>query len=178
MRHSHATIAAFVVLAIVAAGCAARSAYSKGDTAARAGDWDVAVEQYRKALQEDPQNVQVQDLLRTGESQRGRHTHRRRETRRSAGTARSGSDGVPSRAASTTLPIEPSQGRCSISNASSGIKSNRVARGRRRSSSVKPPGQGRQRLSSTSTASFSRFASSRPACATSSISSAKRLAST
>ena len=58
MRHSHATIAAFVVLAIVAAGCAARSAYSKGDTAARAGDWDVAVEQYRKALQEDPQNVQ------------------------------------------------------------------------------------------------------------------------
>ena len=58
MRHSHATIAAFVVLAIVAAGCAARSAYSKGDTAARAGDWDAAVEQYRKALQEDPQNVQ------------------------------------------------------------------------------------------------------------------------
>ncbi|HET9568445.1 MAG TPA: secretin N-terminal domain-containing protein, partial [Vicinamibacterales bacterium] len=56
--HSHATIAAFVVLAIVAAGCAARSAYSKGDTAARAGDWDAAVEQYRKALQEDPQNVQ------------------------------------------------------------------------------------------------------------------------
>ena len=58
MRHSHATIAAFVVLAIVAAGCAAKSAYSKGDTAARAGDWDAAVEQYRKALQEDPQNVQ------------------------------------------------------------------------------------------------------------------------
>ena len=58
MRHSHATIAAIIVLAIVAAGCAARSAYSKGDTAARAGDWDAAVEQYRKALQEDPQNVQ------------------------------------------------------------------------------------------------------------------------
>jgi general secretion pathway protein D len=58
MRHSHATIAAVIVLAIVAAGCAARSAYSKGDTAARAGDWDAAVEQYRKALQEDPQNVQ------------------------------------------------------------------------------------------------------------------------
>jgi general secretion pathway protein D len=58
MKHSHATIAAFIVLAIVAAGCAARSAYSKGDTAARAGDWDAAVEQYRKALQEDPQNVQ------------------------------------------------------------------------------------------------------------------------
>ena len=39
-------------------------------------------------------------------------------------------------------------------------------------------GRAGSRLSSTSTASFSRFASSRPACATSSISSAKRLAST
>ena len=97
MRHSHVTIAALIVLAIVAAGCAARSAYSKGDTAARAGDWDAAVEQYRKALQEDPQNVRVQDRLRAGESQRGRHAHRRRATRRSARTARSGSDGVPSR---------------------------------------------------------------------------------
>ena len=58
MRHSHAIFAAIVVLAIVAAGCAARSAYSKGDAAARAGDWDAAVEQYRRALQEDPQNVQ------------------------------------------------------------------------------------------------------------------------
>jgi type II secretory pathway component GspD/PulD (secretin) len=45
-------------MAIVAAGCAARSAYSRGDAAARAGDWDAAVEQYRRALQQDPQNVQ------------------------------------------------------------------------------------------------------------------------
>jgi len=58
MRHSHAIFAAIVVLAIVATGCAARSAYSKGDAAARAGDWDAAVEQYRMALQQDPQNVQ------------------------------------------------------------------------------------------------------------------------
>lgn len=58
MRHSYATIAAIVVLVTLAAGCAARSAYSKGDAAARAGDWDAAVEQYRRALQQDPQNVQ------------------------------------------------------------------------------------------------------------------------
>ena len=58
MRHSHATIAAIVVLVTLVAGCAARSAYSKGDAAARAGDWDAAVEQYRRALQQDPQNVQ------------------------------------------------------------------------------------------------------------------------
>jgi general secretion pathway protein D len=58
MRHSHATIAAIVILVSLVAGCAARSAYSKGDAAARAGDWDAAVEQYRRALQQDPQNVQ------------------------------------------------------------------------------------------------------------------------
>jgi type II secretory pathway component GspD/PulD (secretin) len=58
MRHSYATIAAIVVLVTLTAGCAARSAYSKGDAAARAGDWDAAVEQYRRALQQDPQNVQ------------------------------------------------------------------------------------------------------------------------
>ena len=58
MRHSYATFAAIVVLVTLTAGCAARSAYSRGDAAARAGDWDAAVEQYRRALQEDPQNVQ------------------------------------------------------------------------------------------------------------------------
>jgi type II secretory pathway component GspD/PulD (secretin) len=58
MRHSYATFAAIVVLVTLTAGCAARSAYSKGDAAARAGDWDAAVEQYRRALQQDPQNVQ------------------------------------------------------------------------------------------------------------------------
>src|SRR5262245_34716594 len=58
MRHSYATIAAIVVLVAFAGGCAARSAYSKGDAAARAGDWDAAVDAYRRALQEDPQNVQ------------------------------------------------------------------------------------------------------------------------
>jgi type II secretory pathway component GspD/PulD (secretin) len=47
-----------VLLVSLAGGCAARSAYSKGDAAARAGDWDAAVEQYRRALQQDPQNVQ------------------------------------------------------------------------------------------------------------------------
>jgi type II secretory pathway component GspD/PulD (secretin) len=58
MRHLYATFAAIVVLVTLTAGCAARSAYSRGDAAARAGDWDAAVEQYRRALQEDPQNVQ------------------------------------------------------------------------------------------------------------------------
>jgi len=59
MRHSHATIAAIVVMVSLAAGCAAGSgAFRRGDSLARLGDWDAAVEQYRKAIQEDPDNVQ------------------------------------------------------------------------------------------------------------------------
>jgi general secretion pathway protein D len=58
MRHSHATIAAIVLMALLAAGCAASSAYKRGDSLARLGDWDAAVEKYREAIQEDPDNVQ------------------------------------------------------------------------------------------------------------------------
>jgi general secretion pathway protein D len=61
MRHSysHPSIAAITVIAILAAGCAAGSrSFGRGDSLARLGDWDAAVEQYRKAIQEDPNNVQ------------------------------------------------------------------------------------------------------------------------
>ena len=57
MRHSHATIAAIVVMALVAAGCAASSAFKRGDSSARLGDWDAAVEHYRRAVQADPENA-------------------------------------------------------------------------------------------------------------------------
>ena len=52
MRHSHATIAAILVLALLAGGCASGSAFKQGDTAARAGDWDAAAEHYRRAVQD------------------------------------------------------------------------------------------------------------------------------
>ncbi len=46
-------------MASLAAACAAGSgAFKRGDSLARLGDWDAAVEQYRKAIQEDPDNVQ------------------------------------------------------------------------------------------------------------------------
>jgi general secretion pathway protein D len=63
MRHSHATIAAILVMAILAGGCAAGRAFGRGNTAARAGDWDAAVEQYRQAVQADPNNVQYKISL-------------------------------------------------------------------------------------------------------------------
>jgi type II secretory pathway component GspD/PulD (secretin) len=49
-----------VLLSVVAllAGCGAGRSFGRGESAARAGNWDVAVEQYRRALQQDPGNAQ------------------------------------------------------------------------------------------------------------------------
>jgi general secretion pathway protein D len=43
-----------LVTAALLAGCAAGRAYTAGERAARAGDWDAAVDHYRRAIQEAP----------------------------------------------------------------------------------------------------------------------------
>jgi type II secretory pathway component GspD/PulD (secretin) len=43
-----------LAIAVVLAGCAAGRAYGRGESAARSGDWDAAVEHFRRAVQEDP----------------------------------------------------------------------------------------------------------------------------
>jgi type II secretory pathway component GspD/PulD (secretin) len=63
MKHSHTTIAAIVVMATLAGACATGGAFKRGDTAARAGDWDAAVVHYRQAVQNDPDNVQYKIAL-------------------------------------------------------------------------------------------------------------------
>ena len=57
MRHSYARLAAVLLLVTLAVGCAAGRAFRRGETAARVGDWDTAVEQYRRAVQEDPKSA-------------------------------------------------------------------------------------------------------------------------
>jgi general secretion pathway protein D len=52
-----------VVAAVLSAGCGASRAFGRGDSAARAGDWDTAVEFYRRAAQEDPDNPNYQIAL-------------------------------------------------------------------------------------------------------------------
>jgi general secretion pathway protein D len=56
MTQRYAKIVALLVLVALVAGCAAGRAFRRGESAARLGDWDVAVEQYRRAIQEDPDN--------------------------------------------------------------------------------------------------------------------------
>ena len=43
-----------LALALVASGCGASRAFGRGENAARTGDWDAAVEYYRRAVQEAP----------------------------------------------------------------------------------------------------------------------------
>ncbi|MGE3191349.1 MAG: tetratricopeptide repeat protein, partial [Vicinamibacterales bacterium] len=50
-------------LAIVMAGCAASRAFSRGENAARAGDWDSAVEYYRQALLDQPDKPEYKIAL-------------------------------------------------------------------------------------------------------------------
>ena len=49
---------AIVLLAVITAGCGASRAYSAGESAALAGDWDAAVEQFRRAVQQDPKKAE------------------------------------------------------------------------------------------------------------------------
>src|SRR5688572_1061357 len=63
MKHSYARLAALFMLLVLVTGCAAGRALRRGDSAARAGDWDTAVEHYRRAVQEKPNHPDVQIAL-------------------------------------------------------------------------------------------------------------------
>jgi tetratricopeptide (TPR) repeat protein len=47
-------LAAIICIALTAAGCGAARTFGRAENAARAGDWDAAVEYYRRAVQESP----------------------------------------------------------------------------------------------------------------------------
>ena len=56
-------LVAIMAVAAIVAGCAAGRAFGRGESAARAGDWDSAVEYYRNAVQENPERVEYQIAL-------------------------------------------------------------------------------------------------------------------
>ena len=58
MRHPYLRLTAVCALAVLLAGCGASRIYGRAERAALAGNWDIAVEEYRRALQADPDNVQ------------------------------------------------------------------------------------------------------------------------
>ena len=52
-----------VLAAALAAGCGAGRSYGRGNSAARAGDWDAAVEHYRHAIQQHPDRAEYKIAL-------------------------------------------------------------------------------------------------------------------
>jgi type II secretory pathway component GspD/PulD (secretin) len=63
MRYAYVRFAAPIVIASLLAGCAAGRAFGRGDDAARAGDWETAVDHYRRAVQADPSNAEYRIAL-------------------------------------------------------------------------------------------------------------------
>ena len=64
-RHTRAflRLVALLAMAALVAGCAASRANGRGESAARGGDWDSAVEHFRQAVQADPSGVEYQIAL-------------------------------------------------------------------------------------------------------------------
>src|SRR5262245_20255776 len=56
-------IVAITTLAMAPAACAVSRAFTRGETAARAGDWDAAVDYYRQAVQDDPDRAEYKVVL-------------------------------------------------------------------------------------------------------------------
>jgi general secretion pathway protein D len=56
-------LVAGIILAMLVSGCAAGRAFRKGEEAARAGDWDSAVGEYNKAVQENPDRAEYKIAL-------------------------------------------------------------------------------------------------------------------
>ena len=52
-----------IALSLLAAGCGASRSYGRAENAARAGDWDAAVEYYRRAVQQSPERTDYKIAL-------------------------------------------------------------------------------------------------------------------
>jgi Flp pilus assembly secretin CpaC len=63
MRRQVLRISVVVVLASALAACAVSRAFTRGEAAARASDWDAAVEYYRQAVQDDPDRAEYKIAL-------------------------------------------------------------------------------------------------------------------
>ena len=62
-RNRFALFVVLVALALAATGCGASRSFNRGENAARMGDWDAAVEFYRRAVQEKPDRTDYKIAL-------------------------------------------------------------------------------------------------------------------
>src|SRR5687767_1868172 len=77
MKHK---LIVLIVATVLTAGCAAGRAFRKGQEAARSGDWDTAVTEYTKAVQEAPDKPEYRiQLERAMQTAAQNHISRARE---------------------------------------------------------------------------------------------------
>src|SRR5688572_6389287 len=62
-RHQMKRFLMVLLVAALAAGCGAGRTYGKAEKAARAGDWDTAVEYYRRAVSDEPDRSEYRIAL-------------------------------------------------------------------------------------------------------------------
>ena len=69
-----------LVLAVLVTGCTAGRAFRRGQDAARSGDWDLAVQEYTKAVQANPDKTEYKiQLERAMQTAAQTHISRGRE---------------------------------------------------------------------------------------------------
>lgn len=77
MRHKLITL---LILTVLVTGCAAGRAFRRGQDAARSGDWDLAVQEYTKAVQANPDKTEYKiQLERAMQTAAQNHISRGRE---------------------------------------------------------------------------------------------------
>src|SRR5262249_34190081 len=73
-------VAALLAFTVAVSGCAASGAFRKGQTAARVGDWDTAVEYFTKAVHDNPDSSEYKINLRRAQEEAARaHATKARE---------------------------------------------------------------------------------------------------
>ena len=100
-----ARVVMLLVLAALAAGCAAGSAFRRGESLMRSGDLDMAVASYRKAVQSDPDNAHYKIALQRAMLAASRAAHRPGQTNTSRWTSSKPRSANTSWRRSTIRPI-------------------------------------------------------------------------
>ena len=112
---------------------AAGRAFGRGESAARAGDWDAAVEHYRRAVQEDPDSADYRIALERAMITRVAACTSIRRGARSARSARGRAARIPPR--QRVRPDQPPDRRQGHRDGAPAPRSGRSRRGRNRPSS-------------------------------------------
>jgi len=117
-RRSRVRLAAALMLAIALAGCGAARSYRHGERAARDGQWDAAVEYYRRAVRDAPDRPEYRIAL-----ERAMRSAARFHAAEAAALAEAGELSAALEAYRRSYALDPSNGGRKLSNADYAVTS-------------------------------------------------------